>query len=705
MLFALLFAFAVMDVCGTVHVRENRWRWSNPVPHGNNVLDMFVTPDVAMQVGDAGSIHVRGADARWAPCESGVTNYLRGAALMGNRLLAVGENGCIRWSEDWQRFHSAQLDQGTSDWFEGVAASSQRAVAVGDNGTIYFSNDVTNWTRAVSGTAEWLRGVACSSQAFVAVGEHGQILRSANGNAWTSIPSETTEHLNRIRFLGSGTNARFIAVGNHGVMLSSQTGLAPWTQHATGTTNNLYDVALNDSGLLLVGDQEIRFQAVGESNWSDQISGLPSNAPPAWVYISAARDQDRWLVAGRSGLLMEGTVSKGLDYTWNTFEHSSHAWIWDMTVQKGICVAVGDLASIQTSLDGILWAGEAVPDSYSNAVFLGVGGTSNLLVAVGSDGSVLSSHAGQTTVTVTNEVGGQSIVTNISVEALGVVWTPVPAFTTNTLQGVAASEGLLLVCGNNGNMFASTNGADWQVRPTPTDDFLSGVAIGPTACVAVGANGTVLRAAQDGTGWYGVPLEIDDWIYRVRWIDGLFVAVGENGGIFTSPDGLAWTPRVSGTSRWLTDVTRVEDHWFVTGYQGTLLNSQDLVSWNSLPVPTVKSLFTACQRNGGLMVAGIEGVILRNQVVPIESSVDLLAYTPSVVTYPDSSEVLYEVFLLGGVPDQFFTLQSSTNMNEASWAPLGEFELFDPSGTLYLLRSGNLSNAEQTEYYRTKLVP
>ena len=701
---ALVFPVA-LNAFGTVQVHDHRWRWSNPVPHGNNVLDMFVGVDVSMQVGDGGSIYVRGADARWAPCISGVTNYLRGAALMDNRLLAVGENGTIRWSDDRHQFHAAQLNPVASDWFEGVAASSVHSVAVGDNGSIYVSSDGTNWSRTVSGTEEWLRGAAYGSGVFVAVGENGTILSSVAGISWSGVESGITGDLNRVRFCGSGIHSRFIAVGDHGVMLSSTTGQAPWTLHETGTTNNLYDVAQNDLGLLLVGDQEIRFQSDGESVWSDQVQDLSSNAPPAWVYISADTETNAWLVAGRSGLVMRGVAGSGADFEWNTYENSSHAWIWDMTVQEGIRVAVGDLANIQTSLDGILWTREVVPDSYSNVVFLGVGGTSNLMAAVGTDGALLISRSGRATVAVTNDVDGDWVVTNWSVETLGVVWTDVNAFTSNNLQGVAVSGELLLACGDNGSLFASTNGADWEVRSTATENFLSGVAIGPAACVAVGANGTLLRAAADGSGWGLVDLGTTDWIYRVRWLEDLFVAVGENGRIYTSADGQDWSVRVSGTSRWLTDVTRVDDHWFVSGYQGTLLMSQDLVTWSRLPLPTVKSLFAAGSWDGQLLLAGIEGVILRNQIVPVVSPVDFVAYTATVVTDPDLTKVLYEVFLLGGVPDQFLKFQSTTNLTGAVWNELGEFELFDRSGFLYFLRSGVLSESMQMEGYRTTLSP
>jgi len=65
----------------------------------------------------------------------------------------------------------------------------------------------------------------------------------------------------------------------------------------------------------------------------------------------------------------------------------------------------------------------------------------------------------------------------------------------------------------------------------------------------------------------------------------------------------------------------------------------------------------------------------------------------------------YELFLLGGLPDQFFEFQSSTNLGTATWKTNATLELFDPSGTIYLLRTRDLTNTPPREFYRTRLVP
>jgi hypothetical protein len=697
----LLFAFFNN---ASAEVRSERWRWSNPLPHGNNVLDMLVTSSLSIQVGDGGSIYVQGSDERWVPTVSGVTSYLRSVTMMGDRIIVTGENGCILWSDDGVTFQPAQLSPSTTVWFEGVTASTQRAVAVGDNGSIYTSTNGVDWTPANSGTTEWLRGVAVDGNTFVAVGENGKILRSTSGTSWSSINSTTTTHLNRVRYLGSGGSGKFITVGEKGVGLSSTTGTVPWTSLSSGSTNNLFDVASNDTGTLLVGDQEIRFQAKGSSTWTNHVTVLQTNAPPAWVYLSAYGNLTSWLVAGRTGLLIEGTSTNNSAYAWLPSPDSPHAWIWDVTVQNGIYVAVGDLANIQTSLDGILWTREVVPVSHTNTVLLGVGGSTNLLLAVGNAGNVLFSRAGTVEMTVTNIINDTIVVTNELVDTLGIVWTTLPQFTTNTLQGVDASTNLFVVSGDAGKIFTSPDGTNWLERTTLTANFLSSVAIGSNACVAVGDNGTLLRAGPDGATWSAVSLGTSYWLYRVRWLDNQFVVVGENGVIYTSPDAMTWTLHTSGTTSWLTDVTSVNGTWFVTGYQGTLLSSTNRTTWSAVPLPTIKSLYATTTQNGQLVVAGIEGVILRNQVVPHVSPVNFLGYNHSAVTNADLTTSVYELFLFGGLTDQCFNFLSTTNLVMNQWSTNTVLELFDPSGTIYFLRTRVFETPPDAEFYLTQLV-
>ncbi|HKI68221.1 MAG TPA: hypothetical protein VKA67_01435, partial [Verrucomicrobiae bacterium] len=219
-------------------------------------------------------------------------------------------------------------------------------------------------------------------------------------------------------------------------------------------------------------------------------------------------------------------------------------------------------------------------------------------------------------------------------------------------------------------------------------------------------------AGPEGTNWTNANLGTTNWLYRVRWTGDQLVVVGQNGAVYTSANGSNWTARTSGTTRWLNDVTFQDGTWFVVGNQGTLLATTNFINWNSLALPTIKSLYAAAVNEGQLLTSGIEGIVLRNQIVPPLSPVNFLGYdwgavsvTNSGSTNANSLNMAYELFLLGGEPDQFFEFQSSTNLSTSLWTTNAVFELYDASGTLYLIRSRNITNVFPSEVYRTSLLP
>jgi hypothetical protein len=67
----------------------------------------------------------------------------------------------------------------------------------------------------------------------------------------------------------------------------------------------------------------------------------------------------------------------------------------------------------------------------------------------------------------------------------------------------------------------------------------------------------------------------------VAYGNGLFVAVGPYGTILTSPDGVSWTRRTSGTSSWLSGVTYGNGLFVAVGMSGTILTSPDGVTWTA----------------------------------------------------------------------------------------------------------------------------
>lgn len=355
-----------------------RWRWSNPLPHGGNVVDMAYSPflSLGVQVAERGQIYTSSDLDLWLPRDTFLTNALRAVTFLGQRIVVTGENGIVLHSDDGEHFQTGSLLDGpTTDWLEAVTASPNLLVAAGDNGAIYTSTTGTMWKRQNSGTNTWFRGAADGEGNFVVVGEYGVILTSPNGTNWTARTSPTGQNLNRVTFAGG----RFTAVGNGGVTLASTNSGVNWFLETTGATNTLQYAATGGQDRLVDGTHEVRIQ--DSQVWEDQLT--KTDGPPDWTYFSAIGRPGFFLIAGQSGMQSEGYQVSDEPYGWLTPYNSVRDWLWDVVRLPSFYTAVGDLGAVMTSGNGVDWTLELPPQTVTNTTFLGVGGTTNLLVAAG----------------------------------------------------------------------------------------------------------------------------------------------------------------------------------------------------------------------------------------------------------------------------------------------------------------------------------
>jgi hypothetical protein len=671
-----------------------RWRWSNPLPHGGHVYDMdySASASVAVQACERGQIFTSSDLDLWLPRDTGLTNEMRAVTFFGQRIIVTGESGLVLYADDVNQFQSGTLLDGpTGDWLEAVTTSATLAVAAGDNGAIYTSTNGGTWKRQNSGTNTWFSGAAYGAGNFVVVGQSGVILTSPNGTNWTKRTSGTAQALYRVGF-GAG---RFTAVGNAGVTLSSTNGGTNWVQEFPGATNVLNHAANGGLDRLLAGTSEVRLQDNGV--WSNELA--KTNGPPVWTYYSTIGLPGFFLIAGRTGLQSEGYQVLNQPYFWLTPYDSIRNWLWDVMRLPGFYITVGDYGTVMTSGNGVDWTLELAPQEAANTTLLGIGGNTNLLVAVGDSGSVIYSPQVLTNIVFTNETG--MVVTQV-VGSVGVVWHSIPKPTTNDLQGVAVlSNSLFVIAGSKGALLTSADGSNWTTRVSNTTNLLTSVAEWPGGLVAVGDNGTVITS-PDGISWSSHTVATTNWLYRVRWLNNTLITVGQNGTIMTSTDGLSWSNRTSGTTQWLNDAAFIDDNWFAFGVNGTVLTSSNFVSWVSRGTLTRKALYGAATDSKQLIVVGVEGVILRSQVVPNLTPVSFLGYD-RVST--NGFSPVYNVFLFGGKPDQQFTLNRATNLVGSGWTVAAELEIFDGSGTLYFIETITGTNIPPIEYYRTQLAP
>jgi hypothetical protein len=657
------------------------WRFSNPQPHGNNILDMALdSAGNVWQVGDRGRVYTSPDLDTWYPHESGVTRSLRGLVFFKGKAFISTEEGGILSGSSPDALSFTNL--GTLNWLEGIAASADMLVTVGDNGAIYSSGDGLSWSPRGNST-DWLRGVAYGLNQFIAVGEDGTIATSSDGTKWDKRTSGTTAHLNKVAFI----NDRFWIVGDGGVVLTNNFRMSFFKVNV-GVTNTLFAVAGNTNEIVIAGDSTLLLGNLQTGSWSQQADANSPTLAPLWPYYSALWDGRLFLVGGRTGLKVEGfRTNTTSPMVWYSETQPTRNWLWSATRATNFYAACGAQGTVVTSEDGVDWSREVTPAAAASQVLLGIGGNNNALVAVGTGGIILRAPNVVTNTVSTNATG--QVVTN-QTSLFGVIWEQVNSPTVNDLQAVAANESTFILGGAKGTILTSADGVSWQPRSSGVTNFLSSATPSPQGWIVTGSAGIILRSA-DGAVWNKQSSGVNDWVYSVRYAGGKLVAVGENGLILTSDDGASWNKRNSGTTEWLNDVTFAQNTWWVAGSSGLILTSPDLATWTITRSITSKSLYSAVTDGQQLIMSGLEGVIIRNQLVPVRSPVNF------VTTAKTSGGTL---FLFDGVVDQSFVLEESSDLN-GPWTPATSLEIISSGGTLI---SEQPVDGSRFKFFRTRLL-
>lgn len=99
-------------------------------------------------------------------------------------------------------------------------------------------------------------------------------------------------------------------------------------------------------------------------------------------------------------------------------------------------------------------------------------------------------------------------------------------------------------------------------------------------------------------------------LMSVVWTGARLVAVGTNGSIETSPDGLEWSPQTSGTAHTLHSIACAPIGLVAVGDSGTILRSPDGVTWSSGVSGTETTLLSLIWTGTQFVAVGDEGAIL-----------------------------------------------------------------------------------------------
>lgn len=427
----------------------------------------------------------------------------------------------------------------------------------------------------------------------MAVGSKGTIVTSTNGVDWAAINTHAPFDLNGVDaanvYLGPPVFANqdlFVAVGDAGTILTSPDGLA-WTARFSGVFPRLTAVACLALPCTIVAVGESGTAATSSDGvvWTVRTTGTSSNL------LAVATDTiGRFGAVGEGGIFMTGF--KGLSWTPGQTTTSNN--LEGILHLNGNFLAVGEEGTIQA---GITWlARNSGTTKDLSAVCFGNGA----FVAVGSQGAIVTSRTGSDWVA--HDTGSRDLAAvcyggnKFLAVGTGTIlsssdsssWTSKSIGSTN-LVSVGYGNGVYVAFGlwydNRGGhpiALRSTDGDNWVPSSSPDFFLPSAIVYQLNLFVAVGGQGSI-ATSSDGLSWTGRSSGVGDTFSGVAFGKGSFVAVGNQ--ITTSPDGTNWTVGTGGFGS--ANSLAYGDMGFVVPAvsSGPLINSiatsPDVITWTS----------------------------------------------------------------------------------------------------------------------------
>lgn len=203
-------------------------------------------------------------------------------------------------------------------------------------------------------------------------------------------------------------------------------------------------------------------------------------------------------------------------------------------------------------------------------------------------------------------VGSSSVV----VSSDGLQWTVALNLTGERAESVAFAGGRFFLISRT-RLLSSTDGTTWTPVTLPQLGYrnLLHLAFGNGIYVAVGAFGSVWTSAN-GQDWVPRATEIGGELENIKFAGGTFIAVGSGGALWTSTDGISWKERDSETSNRLHGTAFGNGKFIAVGNRGRVISSSKGSNWKKEDSGQPNRLESVAFAAGLFVAVGEDGVIL-----------------------------------------------------------------------------------------------
>ncbi len=414
-----------------------------------------------------------------------------------------------------------------------------------------------NWANALPSGSDLLTS-AEGNGVVVIGGKSGSMVRSADRQIWTSVNSNYTNDIQKIVWTGSAFVAvtrilnqdidsslsfvdaeQFVLVSCDGALWASE----QMTMTGGNTKRVFLDLVYVNNTYVALDDGDQIYVSSDGLNWSFKN--------PAVLNLDKLMDNGSTVVA--YGLEGSGGVATSTDNgeTWvdqSTLPNQIYQGTW---TGSQFALLGGTDFKLYTSADGLTWSSISTdvtaltyPESgltYFDSKYIGYGGSdiftstntnNNAGILVSTDSGVTWAHVGFRD---SGDVAYNKINTALKTSASTLILAGDAGVIAENHQTIVADLAV-----NSFSRLASSTGTE----------MLFDVAENGSSFVAVGGGPTVILYSNDGNNWQRRPVptythlsqtfEVTDRLYSVDWTGSEYVALGRNGLILTSSDGLTW---------------------------------------------------------------------------------------------------------------------------------------------------------------------
>lgn len=486
-------------------------------------------------------------------------------------------------------------------------------VRCGLQGLLADSPDLTTWTSRVSRIVNNSQlagayGVGTTGQVYVVMGSSASSQYSLDGVNWNLAAIAPTQTQNHVVFWP--TVNLFVSCGVGGTIHTSLNGIN-WSNVATtnlsGQTANA--IAYNSSIMVVVAANGTIATSPDTVTWTARTANYGTSllSGVAWngtIFCAAG--------AGLGTLVNVITSSDGITWTRQTSNIASSAVSWITSDGVGMFYAIKSVTSyVWRSTDAITWTAYPCP-----LILQSIGWINGQLIAYSLSGNVAYSTNGQTWQMPLNNTGihGPGSGTGI----------PGKAYYFSGISGVLLTSAS---SDDSGSIFRTI---DNKIFSGLYSSQYTAIVYGNGKLVAVGTRLLISTSSDIGTTWHhntslATSESPNNTTFSTNFTAiayssslGLFVAVTDNSVIYSSPDGDVWTQRIY-TNTFITSVI-AQDNGFVAlndviwangmfvavGANGTIATSTDGITWSDHTVPSTGSLTSVCYNNslGLFLTAG-----------------------------------------------------------------------------------------------------